>query len=247
MCLDTLYRFIFNSDYPTDKVVWLYEGSVKLNSSGQATVTLDIQLDRVPYIKGCISLDDWQTSIGLGTTRLASGGNVTDLIIANVYNSELDLNLQRHANATVKYRLWGVLSENDTGIEANRNNAISKTKLAFSTDNNYPRLIKEGIAKSGETVGLFMLGIPLIKVSNLSSAQFISSITRLRALRTVSKSILSSMIFCFLAGSAIAVLLAYILVEDSIRVSTILRRFALSEEPVEVLSIRICAIESSVS
>lgn len=152
MCLDTLYRFIFNSDYPTDKVVWLYEGSVKLNSSGQATVTLDIQLDRVPYIKGCISLDDWQTSIGLGTTRLASGGNVTDLIIANVYNSELDLNLQRHANATVKYRLWGVLSENDTGIEANRNNAISKTKLAFSTDNNYPRLIKEGIAKSGETV-----------------------------------------------------------------------------------------------
>lgn len=162
MCLDTLYRFIFNSDYPTDKVVWLYEGSVKLNSSGQATVALDIQLDRVPYIKGCISLDDWQTSIGLGTTRLASGGNVTDLIIANVYNSELDLNLQRHANATVKYRLWGVLSENDTGIEANRNNAISKTKLAFSTDNNYPRLIKEGIAKSGETVAHNLKRIPYV-------------------------------------------------------------------------------------
>lgn len=162
MCLDTLYRFIFNSDYPTDKVVWLYEGSVKLNGSGQATVALDIQLDRVPYIKGCISLDDWQTSIGLGTTRLASGGNVTDLIIANVYNSELDLNLQRHANATVKYRLWGVLSENDTGIEANRNNAISKTKLAFSTDNNYPRLIKEGIAKSGETVAHNLKRIPYV-------------------------------------------------------------------------------------
>ena len=162
MCLDTLYRFIFNSDYPTDKVVWLYEGSVKLNGSGQATVTLDIQLDRVPYIKGCISLDDWQTSIGLGTTRLASGGNVTDLIIANVYNSELDLNLQRHANATVKYRLWGVLSENDTGIEANRNNAISKTKLAFSTDNNYPRLIKEGVAKSGETVAHNLKRIPYV-------------------------------------------------------------------------------------
>ena len=42
MCLDTLYRFIFNSDYPTDKVVWLNEGSVKLNGSGNATVKLDI-------------------------------------------------------------------------------------------------------------------------------------------------------------------------------------------------------------
>lgn len=166
MCLDTLYRFIFNSDYPTDKIVYLKEGSVQLDSSGQATVTLDMPLDRVPYIKGCISLDDWQTSIGLGTTRLASGGNITDLILANIGywgdDVELQLDLDRHANATVKYRLWGVIAENDTGIEASKNNTISKTKLAFSTDNNYPRLIKEGIAKSGETVAHNLKRVPYV-------------------------------------------------------------------------------------
>ena len=40
---------------------------------------------------------------------------------------------------------------------------------------------------------------------------------------------------------------AYILVEEVMRVSTILRRFALSDEPVDVLSMRICASESSLS
>jgi len=162
MCLDTLYRFIFNSDYPTDKVVWLNEGSVKLNGSGNATVKLDIPLDRVPYIKGCISLDDWQTSIMLGTTRLSTGDPIIATIGYYLNDVELQLTLSQHQNATVKYRLWGVIAENDTGIEVSKNSAISKSKLAFSTDNNYPRLIKEGIAKSGETVAHNLKRIPFI-------------------------------------------------------------------------------------
>ena len=76
---------------------------------------------------------------------------------------------------------------------------------------------------------------------------FISNITRSRALRTASKSILSSMIFCFFCGSLSASFEAYILVEDSIKVSTIFKLLALSDEPVLVLSIRICAKEASLS
>lgn len=166
MCLDTLYRFIFNSDYPTDKVVYLKEGQVTLNGSGYASVSIDNPLDKAPYIKGCISLNNWQSSLMFGTTRTASAGNVTDLIIATLrsFNNvlTLELNMSKHANATVKYRLWGVISEDNTGIEATKNSSITKSKLIFNSENNYPRLIKDGIAKSGETVEHNLKRIPFI-------------------------------------------------------------------------------------
>lgn len=178
MCLDTLYRFIFNSDYPTDKVIYLEEGTVTLTPTGPdpqsdgegTTILQNVPKERMPFIKGCISFDNWQSSIPFGYMRTVENGIVKDRTSAYVQatsspwngTAEIYVRSHEHKTGTVKFRVWGVWAEDDTGLDANKNTAISKTKLAFNTDNNYPRLVKDGIAKGGDTVAHNLGKIPYI-------------------------------------------------------------------------------------
>ena len=178
MCLDTLYRFIFNSDYPTDKIIYLEEGTVTLTptspdpqSYGRGTTALkNLPKERAPFIKGAVSFDNWQSAIPFGFLRTVGNGIVKDITTVSInypgstWDGRINITVDSstNKNATAKFRVWGLWAENDTGLDANKNNAISKSKLAFSTDNNYPKLIKDGIAQGGTTVAHNLGKIPFI-------------------------------------------------------------------------------------
>ena len=177
MCLDTLYRFIFNSDYPTDKIIYLEEGTITLTptgsdpqSGGTGKTRLNVPQDRMPYVKGCISFDNWQSAIPFGLMRAVANGIVEDITDVHLdYGGDrwtgevyIEASSYKYKSSTAKFRVWGLWAENDTGKDKKKNTAIAKTKLSFSTDNNYPRLIKDGIAKGGDTVAHNLGKIPYV-------------------------------------------------------------------------------------
>ena len=173
---ETLSRFIFNSDYPTDKIIWLYEGQFTTPSAGNTT-TINIDVPAMTgsnypiFVKGAWSLDNWQTSYMLGTTNTATTSPAkyitTGLIWETYHGSRLRLDVgttnSAGASKSGKYRMWGVQRDDiDFAIDYNKNSAATKSKLIFNSENNYPRLYKEGVAKSGDVIEHSLGRIPYI-------------------------------------------------------------------------------------
>ena len=172
----TLDRFIFNSDYPTDKIVWLYEGQFTTPQTAGVTETLDIDVatmigsKQAIYIKGAYTLDNWDTAVMLGTYPLNDISKAVGTSLnLNYLNGVTLLKLQYSAgnsaacNKTAKFRLWGVQREDIAlAIDYGKTAPIMKNKLNFSTDNNYPRIYKEGIAKNGDVIQHDLGHIPYV-------------------------------------------------------------------------------------
>lgn len=172
---ETLNRFLFNSDYPTDKVVWLYEGETTSPSeTGRKEIDIDIAsmlgTTKPIYIKGAFTLDNWETAFMIGGVD-----NTTDahkMVEMDMYwysgrITELELFVSARTdysvNLPVKYRLWGVVREDvNSAVDFGKNSGITKSKLAFDSRKNYPRLYKDGIAKSGDTITHDLGKIPFV-------------------------------------------------------------------------------------
>lgn len=173
---ETLNRFLFNSDYPTDKVVWLYEGETTSPSEWGGSKYIDIDgasiigTDKPIYVKGAYTLDNWQTAFMLGNSTVTTdpNKNVTlDLIWSTWGGSYLEITVHSNTaysvNLPVKYRLWGVVREDiNSAVDFGKNSGITKSKLAFDSRKNYPRLYKDGIAKSGDTITHDLGKIPFV-------------------------------------------------------------------------------------
>ena len=167
---EMLGRFMFNSDYPTDKIVWLYEGEFVASSNSNVVwnIPVNTQLGiKVPFfVKGAATIDNWATSIMVGTAYSLPGKNATlQLTWNSSYNNgiHMDANFRSYGGKTVKYRLWGVAREDIAlGEDYGKNSGISQTKVKFNTDLNYPRLIKDGVALSGETIQHNLGRIPYV-------------------------------------------------------------------------------------
>lgn len=176
---ENLGHFIFNSDYPTDKIVWLYEGQLTTDSNGEGSEL--IYGDDFPYgdppifVKGVGSVDNWQSSFMLGS-EYPFAGSLYDSTTINCghhwisekqeYISSLYVRvlLRNYPNKTVKLRLWGMQRE-DIAVAKDYGNTsnISKNKLKFDSNNNYPRLYMEGVALSGETIQHDLNKIPYVE------------------------------------------------------------------------------------
>lgn len=171
-----LGHFIFNSDYPVDKVVWLYEG--QLTASGSAITSTYIDMEEIfgsrltIFVKGACTLDNWATSIMIGARYSRPGEMASMAMNWTNYNMQtsqsgaflrLESDFRSHGGSTVKYRLWGVVRDDvQQAVDYSKNTAKSKTKLKFNTEFNYPRLYKDGVAKSGETVRHDLGKIPYV-------------------------------------------------------------------------------------
>lgn len=173
---ETLNRFLFNSDYPTDKVVWLYEGET--TSPSQAGDSREIDIDIVSilgtttpiFIKGAYTIDNWQTAHMIGGSEVSPEPAKTVEMSMSWYSgriTELELFVDARSdysvNLPVKYRLWGVVREDtNSAVDFGKNSGITKSKLAFDSRRNYPRLYKDGIAKTGDAIKHNLGKIPFV-------------------------------------------------------------------------------------
>lgn len=166
-----LDHFIFNSDYPVDKIVWLYEGQYT-TPSGNTIQNIYIPIQELLnskytiFIKGAVTVDDWATSIMIGTRYSRSGKNASvSMNWESGTNARIHLSsdLRSYPSKTAKYRLWGVVRDDiQQAVDYPKNSSTSKAKLIFNTELNYPRLYKDGVAMSGETVEHNLGKIPYV-------------------------------------------------------------------------------------
>lgn len=161
---EALGHFIFNSDYPIDKVVWLYEGELPVwddeTQSRDVYIPMqDFANTKIPiFVKGAFTLDDWQSTFMVGATHSDDKGASVSMSWSNWPSVQLELGftgnfVRFYPGRTIKYRLWGVAREDiELAVDYPKNSSKYKNKLIFDTDRNYPRLYKDGIAKSGDVI-----------------------------------------------------------------------------------------------
>lgn len=73
------------------------------------------------------------------------------------------LNFQSHGNQPIKYRFWGVQREDmNIPTDYGKTAGISHSAFILSSDKNYPRLYKDGVANGGDTITHNLGKIPYV-------------------------------------------------------------------------------------
>lgn len=136
-----LDRFVFNSDYPMDKIVFYGYGSTSVPAGGTKTVTIPHGLGFIPLPQAI-----WATSAAFTDARgfeplpVDMGMNV---VKADSTNITIAFENDRASAVTAYYRVYGLLPENVTQ-EAGKTSRQSSA-LIFDTDKVYAPLIFSGI------------------------------------------------------------------------------------------------------
>lgn len=178
MCLKRLTKkmaelshFIFNSDYPTDKLVFMHEGKIPLTSS--LSWQYDFVNTHIPiqlYAEGDFKLsgsDDVYPLDGNGNSAvLATLG--TFMYQGECWAVVAIAPLSSTVGKTASYRLWAYYDEEtskNTDISMTTN--MSKPRLALTSDNNYPRFLGDGYITQGLSYVHNLGFIPLVKTWTL--------------------------------------------------------------------------------
>lgn len=131
-------RFIFNSDFPIDHVVYIREADVPFSSSG---IEIGHNLGFTPLLMGLFSADNWASSMPIDTPA-SSGDNVGNVQVeSNRYSIKL-INYGR-LNLPVKVRLFGLMPS-DVNVDVSPPQ-VRYSRFNFNTDFNYSKLVKAGV------------------------------------------------------------------------------------------------------
>lgn len=143
----------FNSDLPTDKVIWLQEGEVTPGQWGDWDMTIAHGLQAMPFVRGIWTDDDWATTRITGSERYSEGMNMDMSDVGSDDTNVYFYGFTSAQNAKIKYKLWGVWCEADTkGKIAVYTKNASKNKFIINSDYNYPQLVREGYLERGKTL-----------------------------------------------------------------------------------------------
>ena len=138
-----LSNFQFNTDYPVDKIVWMWEGNVSPSTS---ELVIPHHLGAVPFCQGVLSPDDWRTTYPSGTTVLAESQQYSVLSFS-VRSDGNNVYVYYYGDdaAPAKVRLWGVFNEAETwNIEAPGTSVSPGGNFIFNSEFKYPNLAFEG-------------------------------------------------------------------------------------------------------
>lgn len=147
-------NFLITSDYPTDKIVWMYEGTATTDVDGVFDIVIPHGLNAIPFCTGIWTIDDWATTYNTSTAVHGGGqyyqrysmltSNSTEVVLHG-YCTYTDGN--PIVSATVKYRIWGFFNEGTTlNIFADTTAGLSENKFVKDSRLGYPKLFMEGFA-----------------------------------------------------------------------------------------------------
>lgn len=161
--LDTLDHFLFNSDYPADKIVWFNAYVTESLPSTTKTVGIDMHNQpRTIFVRGLATLDKWKTTFVVGSPG-ANPDAPTEGIAMRWYDKlngveyphiRVEIYLPSQAGKELRVLFWGVQREDiPLAIDYGKTSQMAQsTRFTLDTDFNYPRLIMDGIAKGGDTI-----------------------------------------------------------------------------------------------
>lgn len=142
-------RFIFNSDFPIDHVIYIQEIEVPFSFVG---VKITHNLNFTPLLLGIFSTDDWRSSMPIDTPVIS--GESTGSIQVKATSKDITLVNYFRSSEPAKVRLFG-LAPSDKDVDV----AIPSTRYSnfnFNTDFNYSKLVKSGVYEvkwnSGENI-----------------------------------------------------------------------------------------------
>lgn len=168
-------NFLITSEYPTDKIVWMYEGTTTTDSDGIFDISIAHGLDAIPFCTGIWTIDDWQTTYN--TSTATHGGGQVYLRFSMLTSNDSTVTMHGYCmqdsvtpiiNATVKYRLWGFFNEASTlNIFTDSTADLSQNKFVKDSRLGYPKLFMEGFADAtNHTVTIYHnLGfVPFVEI-----------------------------------------------------------------------------------
>ena len=171
----TLEHFLFNSDYPTDKIVFMQEGEVEV--TGTWTPIYNFINTHIPaqiYAEGDYKTPGSSVVYPIDGSNSNPESNTTVVLGSFMYKDECWLVVSVFTfdsslvGKTLTYRIWCYYDEEkakNTDISATTN--ISKPKLALTSDNNYPRFLGDGFVTQGQSYSHNLGFIPLVKTWSL--------------------------------------------------------------------------------
>lgn len=154
----TLQNLQFTTTYPTDKAVLLKEKAftptVTTNAAGNPVTSYSEGfthgLPAIPFCSGQITFDNWQTTYQAGFREFNQQYYSKTFDIRSDNTSiEIDAGFEGvNSNAGV-YQIWAFFNEPDTlGIDAPATADLNQNRLYFNTENNYQRLVAQGITNA---------------------------------------------------------------------------------------------------
>lgn len=150
-------NFLITSNYPTDKIVWMYEGEATTDEFGTIDEIIPNTLGAEILATGIWTVDNWQT-VYMATTTTHNGQIYSRFSMLRSNDSEFEFRAYC-ANpdgtdmdgATVKYRLWGFLNEATTqNVFVEETAGQSENKFIKDSRLGYPKLFMEGFADASQ-------------------------------------------------------------------------------------------------
>ena len=144
-----LSHFIFNSDYPMDKVVFYkqLEETIPANSTKTVTITHNLLFTPLPLAVWATNSDFSDASSLDAVSQYFSSGKVAlETAKADATNITLSFNSSLSSSKKIYIRVYGLLPENATQEAAPTSRQASK--LIFDTDKVYAPLIFNGVITS---------------------------------------------------------------------------------------------------
>lgn len=144
-------HFLFSSDTPVDKIAFAKEGEATLDGDGLIDITIEHGLGTPLFTEGIWSDDDFATAWTFGTIKYTGDTiSVRSSLVADSTN--ITAHIEKTPNLTIKYRIWGYISEKEVGTEAPKTSIAITDKFTLDTDNNLPKLVLEGYADPDTTL-----------------------------------------------------------------------------------------------
>lgn len=152
-------HFLFNSDYPTDKIVWMQEGIININPQTVPRnwyyVAFNTHSPVMLYAEGDYYFED-NPSVVYPMAELTEGDNT--MVVENrtimrsneCWVSPFFLGISDHMSRVMHYRIWAYINESEaknTDFGATANSA--KPKIVLTSDENYPKFIGDGFLACG--------------------------------------------------------------------------------------------------
>lgn len=165
-----LGHFLFNSDYPADKIVYMKKDTYTIaHSQGWQPqfIFIDSGIGTQLYVEGDYRFDGSDEvypldghSGPLPASSVASFMKDGTCYVVPIFVTTK----QEYVGKKVEYRVWAYCGDQEAkNADINGTANIAKPKLAFTSDDNYPRFIGEGRIPLGQTYNHNLGYIPLVK------------------------------------------------------------------------------------